>query len=173
MSVITLMAVSCDEKEEEPDALVGTYVFSSASFNDSVKITVEGYEVQFTPNSNAADFVGPGLMGAAPCADPQNAAIEMKSNGTVYYTCLTEASEEQMGTWIINSERTILTMNISNPQPFALTISGLDITATSFSGTVENFPLPIDAGEPLGTMLPGVGINYQTASVDLTFTRVP
>ena len=85
-----------------------------------------------------------------------------------------ETNEAQMGTWLINTDRTILTLNISNPQAFGLTISDLTITANSFSGTVENFPLPKDSDYELGEDLPeGGGPNYQTASVDLAFTKVP
>ena len=74
---------------------------------------------------------------------------------------------------MINTDRDILTLNISNPKPFSLTIIGLIITGNAFSGTVENFPLPVDADLELGTDLPGGGVNYQTASVDLSFTKVP
>ncbi len=173
MAVVALLLVSCEEKKEEDDALVGTYVFTSATFNDTVDITVQDIEIKFLPGTDAAAFVGPGLLGAAPCDDPQNAAIELKNEGSTYFTCLNEANQEQLGTWLINKDRTILTLNISNPQPFSLTISNLEITSTSFSGTVQNFPLPKDTGYDLGTLLPGgTDINYQIASVDLSFTKV-
>jgi hypothetical protein len=173
LAAMTLMLLSCEEEKDEIDALVGTYVFTSATFNDTVTIIMQQAIIKFLPGSDAAGFVGPGLLGAAPCDNPQNAAIELKSDGTSYYTCLNETNQQQMGTWSINTERTVLTLNISYPQAFSLNISELVITASSFSGTVENFPLPLDAGFELGAPLPGGLVNYQTASVDVTFTNVP
>jgi len=167
------MLYSCDEKNEEVDPLVSKYVFTSATFNEAVTITVQQVEMEFPAGSDASLFVGPGILGAAPCDDLQNAAIELKENGTTFYTCLGESNELQMGTWQINSARTILTLNISTPQTFSLNITGLDIKTNSFSGTVENFPLPINAGVELGGSLPGGFVNYQTGSVEVTFTKVP
>lgn len=174
VAVLTLLLVSCDDNgEEEVDALVGTYVFTSATFNDTVYIIIQDAEVEFLPDSNAALFVADGLLGAAPCDNQENAAVELRADGTTFYVCLNETNEDQLGTWSINSDRTVMTFNISNPAPFSLIISDLNITATSFSGTVENFPLPKNAAYNIGQQLPGGDINYQVASVDLTFTRVP
>lgn len=171
--ILAFLLISCEEKKDEPDPLVGTYTFSSATFNDTVVVVIQENDFQFQPGSSAAEFVSNGLLGAAPCDNAQNAAVELREDGTGYMVCLNEENEEQMGTWFINSDRTILTLNISNPMPFALTISNLNITENAFSGTVENFPLPKDTSVPLGQMLPGNIPNYQAASVDLTFTRVP
>jgi len=173
MVIMAFMLFSCDEKKEEVDPLVSKYVFTSATLNDAVSIIVQQVEVEFPSGSDASAFVGPGILGAAPCDNTQNAAIELKENGTTFYICLGETNQEQMGTWQINSGRTTLTLNISNPQTFSLNITGLDIKTNSFTGTVENFPLPIDAGVELGASLPGGVINFQVGSVDVTFTKVP
>ncbi len=175
IAVLALLLVTCEKKkDEEVDPLVGTYTFTSATFNDTVKMKVPVYgDITIMPGTDASFVVSEGLLGAAPCDDSTNAAVELKSDGKIFYACLNETNEAQMGTWLINTDRTILTLNISNPQPFALTISGLTITANSFSGTVENFPLPIDANFELGANLPGGGVNYQTSSIDLAFTKVP
>ena len=175
-AISSLLMISCDEngEEEKVDAVVGTYVFTSAEFNDTVEITIMDMPMQFLPGDNAAQFVGEGLLGNAPCDNPANAAVELKENGTTFYVCLNETGEEQLGNWTINAERTVMNFNISNPVPFALVITSLNITETSFSGTVSNFPLPKNAAYNIGQQLPGGGgINYQIASVDLTFTRVP
>jgi hypothetical protein len=174
IAVFALLLVTCEKKkDEEVDPLVGTYTFTSATFNDTVHMKLQGLNIVIFPGTDASLFVSEGLLGAAPCDDADNAAVELKSDGKSYYACINETNEEQMGTWLINTERTILTLNISNPQPFSLTISGLNITANAFSGTVENFPLPLDADLELGANLPGGGVNYQTSSVDLAFTKVP
>jgi hypothetical protein len=175
IAVFALLLVTCEKnKDEEVDPLVGTYKFTSATFNDTVrmKVPVIG-DYTFMPGDDAALLITEGLLGAAPCDDSDSAAVELKSDGKIFYACLNETNEAQMGTWLINIDRTILTLNISNPQPFALTISDLTITASSFSGTVENFPLPLDANFELGANLPGGGVNYQTSSIDLAFTKVP
>ena len=174
VAISSFLMVSCDENgEEEVDALVGTYIFTSATFNNSVNIIIQEVEVEIPAGSDAALYVADGLLGAAPCDNAQNAAVELKENGTTFYACLNETNEDQLGTWSINSDRTEMDFNISNPAPFQLKITDLSITETSFSGTVTNFPLPVDAGYDLGQKLPGGGYNIQFASIDLTFTRVP
>jgi hypothetical protein len=169
---IFFIITSCDKKDDdEPDPLVGTYVFSGATFGESVDIIIQNNLVSFTTGSDASIFVSEGLLGAAPCDDSTNAAIEFKANGTIYYACINEANESQMGTWIISPDRTTFTLNISNPRPFALEIVNVSITETSISGSVENFPLPINTAYPLGEVLT-TGINYQPGKVNVSFTRV-
>jgi hypothetical protein len=168
-----LLATCNKDKDEEVDPIVGIYTFTSATLNEDVSIKLQGLQVTIPEGTDARIFIEEGLLGAAPCDDSTNAAVELKSDGKAFYVCLTEDNEQQMGTWLINTERTILTLNISNPQPFALTISDLNLSPTSFSGTVENFPLPLDTDYELGVNLPGGGVNYQTASVDLVFTKEP
>jgi hypothetical protein len=175
IAVFALLLVTCEKKkDEEIDPLVGTYTFSSATLNDTVRMKLQGLDIVIYPGTDARLFVSEGLLGAAPCDDSTNAAVELKSDGKVFYACLNETNEAQMGTWLINTERTILQMNLFNPQPFQLEISDLVTTATTFSGTVINFPLPLDAGVELGENLPGSSIpNIQFTSVDLAFTKVP
>jgi len=173
LTLVPLFTVSCDEDDNgEADPLVGKYTFTSASFNDTVDVKVSGTYMNFLPGSDASLFVRNGILKAAPCDNMENAAVDLRANGQNYYTCLTESNEELMGTWVINSDRTVLTFNISNPQSLALIISDLEITDTQFIGTVENFPLPLDNEYELGEQLPGGLFNFQIASVDVTFTRV-
>jgi hypothetical protein len=173
MAAAALLLFSCEEKKEEVDELVGKYVFGSATFNEEVTIIIEQQQVTFPAESDATDFVSEGLLGAAPCDDTDNAAVELKADGTTHYICQGETNQEQLGTWAIKSDRTVLTLNISNPTTFSLNISDLVVTETSFSGTVTNFPLPVDASVELGGSLPGGLVNYQIASVDVSFTRLP
>lgn len=173
IAVFALLLVACEKKkDEEVDPLVGTYEFTSATLNDTVKLKLQGLDITIMPGTPADLFVSEGLLGAAPCDDSTNAAVELKSDGKIFYACLGETNEAQMGTWLINSERTVLQLNISNPQAFQLTVSDLIITSTSFAGTVENFPLPLDASIGLGEDLPGGGKNIQFKSLDLSFTKV-
>jgi hypothetical protein len=174
-AAIGLLLAACNKNDEETiDPLVGTYTFTSATFNEPVPMNTPLGLLTFQAGFDASNFIADGLLGAAPCDDSTNAAVELSNDGKAYYVCLNEANVAQMGTWLINTERTELVLNISNPQPFSLNISSLNIESTSFSGTVENFPLPKDTDYELGETLPGGrGPNYQTASVSLTFTKVP
>lgn len=168
IAVLALLLVTCEKKkDEEVDPLVGTYAFASATLNDTVRLIVLGGVLALPPGYNASEFVEEGLLGAAPCDDSDSAAVELKSDGKIFYACLSETNEAQMGTWLINTERTVLQLNISNPDAFQLTISNLNITANSFSGTVEKFPLPLDPTLELSPT------NTQLTSVDLSFTKVP
>ena len=75
MSAILVVASCKKDDTPEVDPLVGTYAFSSATFNETVYITIQDVEVEFLADSDATQFVGPGLLSAAPCANAQNAAI--------------------------------------------------------------------------------------------------
>jgi hypothetical protein len=173
LTLILLFTVSCNNDENgDEDPLVGKYTFTSATFNDTVNVKVDGNYIQFLPESDASQFVRNGILKAAPCDNLANAAVDLRSNGQNYYICIGETNEEQMGTWVINSDRTILTFNISNPQSLALIIADLVITETQFDGTVENFPFPLDNAYELGASLPGGLINFQMASVDVKFSKV-
>ena len=175
LSLAGLLGVASCSKDDEKkvDQIVGTYTFTSAEFNEAVTIIIQDNPVEFASGSDASQFVGPAILGAAPCDNPENAAVDLRANGTAFYACVNEVNEDQMGTWTINDERTILYISISNPQPFALTITDLTVSSTSFTGTVTNFPLPLDTAYQIGVVIPDVGLNYQTASVDVTFTQVP
>jgi hypothetical protein len=172
MAAGAILLTTCEKKNgEEVDPLVGVYKFTSATLNEAVSLKLQGLDVTIPAGTDAKLFVEEGLLGTAPCDDPTNAAVELRSDGKAFYVCLTEENELQMGTWLISVDRTELDLNISTPQAFQLKITGLITDASSFSGTVENFPLPRDASIELGEDLPGGGVNYQTASVSLTFTK--
>jgi hypothetical protein len=172
--VVPLTLTFCDDnKEKEPDPLVGDYVFSGATFGESVNIVVNDVFQTFDPGSDASAFVSEGILGAAPCEDSTNAGISFREDGTSFYICMGESNESQMGTWIINENRDVLTLYISNPMTFALEIGNLNLTETVISGTVENFPLPITTEVPLGALFGDPQrINYQVKEVNVEFTRV-
>ncbi len=172
--MVPLVLVNCDDKNnKEPDPLVGNYVFTGATFEETVGIVIgENYQV-FDPGSDASAFVSEGLLGAAPCDDSTNAAISFRDDGKSFFICRGETNESQMGTWIINEARTMLTLNISNPMPFALEIADLNLTETVIEGTVENFPLPLTTAAALGALIGDPPHpNFQVKQVTVTFTRI-
>ena len=165
--MVPLILVECDNKDnKEPDPLVGNYVFSGATFEETVTIKIQDVNQTFDPGSDASAFVSEGLLGAAPCVDSTHAAVAFRADGKSFYICLGETNESQMGTWIINESRTILTLYIGNPMAFALEIGNLNLTETVISGTVENFPLPVTTAVELGMT------NIQLKKVTVEFTRV-
>jgi hypothetical protein len=180
ISILTIILISftfitCNDNDnKEPDPLVGNYVFSGATFEESVNITVGGNPMTFGAGSDASAFVSQGLLGAAPCVDSTNTAISFRKDGKTFYICIGETNESQMGTWIINDDRSVLTLNISNPMPLALDIVDLDLTETVISGAVNNFPLPLTADAPLGSMVGDPPhANFQIKKVTVEFTRIP
>lgn len=174
ITLISVIYIACNDKnEKEPDPLVGDYVFSGATFEETVGIIMAGNYQVFDPGSDASAFVAQGLLGAAPCIDSTNAAISFREDGKSYFICRGETNESQMGTWIINDDRSVLTLNMSNPMPFALDIGSLNLTESVISGTVDNFPLPLNADEPLGAFIGDPPhANFQAKEVTVTFNRV-
>ena len=171
--MVPFILVDCDNKDnKEPDPLVGNYVFSEATFEETVIIKIHDAFQTFEPGSDASAFVSEGLLGAAPCDDSTNAAIAFRDDGKSFYICLGETNESQMGTWIINENRTVLTLYIGNPMAFALEIGNLNLTETVISGTVENFPLPLTTAVELGmTFGDPPTVNIQVKEVAVEFTR--
>jgi uncharacterized lipoprotein NlpE involved in copper resistance len=172
--MVPLILVDCDNKDDkEPDPLVGNYVFSGATFEETVIIKIQDVDTTFDPGSDASAFVSEGLLGAAPCDNSTNAAIAFRADGKSFYICLGETNESQMGTWIINADRTVLTLYIGNPMAFGLEIGNLNLTETVISGTVENFPLPLTTAVELGmTFGDPPTVNIQVKEVTVEFTRV-
>ena len=120
--------------------------------------------------------------------------MELKADSTSWLVC--DNAPVQPGTW--SQEATtgdirliILAVNTSNPSgpDLQLVITDVVVTASSFSGTITNFPLPLDLTQPFG--LPGTGplfdpttsppgpfssapgsINAQLVGVPVSFNRV-
>jgi hypothetical protein len=173
--LISGIFITCNDNDnKEPDPLVGNYIFSGAAFEETVNIIVGGNPQTFNPGSDASVFVSNGLLGTAPCEDSTNAAISFRKDGKSFFICRGETNESQMGTWIINEDRSVLTLNISNPMPLALDIVDLNLTETVISGKVNNFPLPLSADEPLGALIGNPPhANFQVKKVTVEFTRIP
>ena len=148
------------------EQLVGTYTFTSATFNNQVTMTNNGVPVIFEAGADAYQFVGEGLLGSAPCDNADNAAMELKADFTAYYACLNENNESQMGTWSVNEDDAILTLNMTDPLPFSIPITQIVLTETKLTGVIEQLPVPIEITEPVGIL------NMQMANVSIEFTIV-
>ena len=172
-----LLSCGDDDGEETPEVepLVGTYTFRSATFVNGVTITIDGQEITFPEGTDATVFVEGGLLGSAPCDDPENAALELRENGQGFLVCIGEDNEEQAGTWEVDHESEEITLLITNLAPVPVTVLIEDFTLENnvLSGRVSNFPLVKDNQYPMGATLPGGGgLNLQTTSVDIEFDKV-
>lgn len=176
MAVLVLAACKKDDNNDENNTpptpvnpLVGTYAFIAATFNNPITVIVNGDTNHYVAGDDAFLFVGGGLLGAAPCDNADNAALQLRENFTSYYVCRNESNEAQQGTWAVNDDYSTLTLNIANPATFIVHIIGLDLSGGELKGAISNLPMPYDTSLPVGAPLPGGGINFQTASVSVEF----
>ena len=177
--ILALGVISACKKDDNNDdnnppapvhPIVGTYNFIASTFNDPITVIVNDDTNHYVAGDDASLFAGGGLLGAAPCDNADNAALELRANFTSFYVCLGESNEAQQGTWVAND--TILTLNISNPADFVVFITDLDLTDGKLTGNIPSLPMPYDTSIPVGDPLPGGGINFQTANVTVKFLKV-
>jgi len=180
---ITLLAIiiiaGCkkdDNENNDPPApvnpLVGTYNFVAATFNEPITVIVNGDTNHYLAGDDAFLFVGGGLLGAAPCDNADNAALQLRADFTSWYVCHGESNEAQQGTWEPVLDNTILKLNISNPADFVINITNIDLSDNKLIGDIPALPMPYDTSLPVGDPLPGGGINFQVAKVSVEFTKV-
>jgi hypothetical protein len=176
VGVISACKKDDNNDNENPPApqnpIVGTYNFVSSVFNDPITVIVNGDTNHYVAGDDASLFVGGGLLGAAPCDNADNAALDLRANFTSFYVCLGENNEAQQGTWSINDANTILQLNISNPANFVVFITNMKLEGNILSGNIPSLPMPYDTSIPVGDPLPGGGINFQTANVTVEFLKV-
>ncbi len=179
-----LFMVSCDNSSDtppEPDLypLPGIYTFSEAILQTTFNIP--GIGIPITAPKDITDEMAGGLLANANCVDPTNGAVELKSDFTLFFTCLTESTETQAGTWAVNSDTTKLTLSLSVPAPLSLVIEDFTINETTdvIGGTIRNFPITKEllagflAGVPgADAILAGIADTYvQLVDVDIKFQK--
>jgi len=173
-----LVVVACKKDDDGDDnnnppapvnPLVGTYAFISATFNQPITVIVNGDTNNYQAGDDAFIFVGGGLLGAAPCDNADNAALQLRDDFTSWYVCQGEANESQQGTWEPKVDNTVLRLNISDPADFVVDIIDVILTEDKLTGTIPQLPMPYDTSIPVGDPLPGGGINFQIASVSVEF----
>ena len=119
ISLIFLYAfafVSCGDDDgnggADPDALVGTYVISSAVLTDDL-LAPASQAVILDAGTNITFALFAAFLIEANCNDLANARIELKVDGQIFYTCLNEGTSFANGTWSINTDRTQLNLVIN------------------------------------------------------------
>lgn len=162
---------SCDEDSDDPevDRLVGEYIITEATLNEGIIIEVPGIPDKTLPAGTPLTAnIAAALLESTPCTvNPAGTLIELRQEGTVFYTCTGEDTEEQRGTWAVNAERTNLELRIViSDTNVTLDLSNLTESGATVSGDVV-LPLPANVIDPV---LPAT----ETIPLDMniTFTKV-
>ena len=178
IAAVLLSACKKDDNGDNNDPpapenpLVGTYSFISATFNEPISvIMMNGDTNHYQTGDDAFQFVGGGLLGAAPCDNADNARLQLRSDYTSWYVCQNEANESQQGTWEFDDEKDILKLSIFDPADFLIHITEVDIDSGKLTGRIPALPMPFDVRLPVGEELPGGGINFQAADVSVEFLK--
>lgn len=163
---------SDNETPAPENPMVGTYSFINATFDEPITVIVNGDTNNYQAGDDAYIFVGGGLLGAAPCDNADNAALQLRSDFTSWYVCQGESNEAQQGTWEPKNNNTVLKLNIANPADFVVSIVDINLSNNMLAGNILALPMPYDTSIPVGDPLPGGGINFQVAQVSVEFLRI-
>ena len=186
--LVGLMFLSACDKDSDPEPegyqLAGTYTFKKATLQ--TPITIPGLPTPIPAPSDITNELASGLLAEAPCANPANGAVELKSNFELFFTCVGETNSAKAGTWTVNSDTTELNLNLSvSSGNLQLKISELIINETTnvISGKISNFPvtknliagflnsLPVALKE---SILAGIADDYVALiNVDIEFQKMP
>ncbi|MEJ2003713.1 MAG: hypothetical protein P8X57_01845 [Cyclobacteriaceae bacterium] len=145
LSVLALASIAffaaCGDDDDEPsvDPIVGIYSLSSVTLNQD--IVYNGMEL--SNGDDITQIVQAALYGASPCDNGANTVIDLRESFEVFYACKGESvTPERFGTWIVNADRSQLSMNLTiEGNPFLLVLEQLSVTENSVSGVVTNYPL--------------------------------
>ena len=148
LSVGSIFLVSCSDDEpptpEEYD-LSGNYKIQKATLTSGGPqiAAALGVPAALIPSDITAQMSG-AFLGEAPCTNPANGAVNLRSNFELFFACIGETNQVKTGTWSINSQRTELSLNLSvSTGNFALVVSDLQIDEANdvVSGSINNFPI--------------------------------
>jgi hypothetical protein len=179
-----VFTMSCDNSNDTPPApelypLTAVYTFDEAILQTTFEIP--GIGIPITAPRDITNEMAGGLLANANCVDPSNGAVELKSDNKLFFTCLTEGTETQAGTWAVNGDTTKLTLSLSVPAPLSLAIEDFTINESTdvIGGTIKNFPITKEllAGFLVGVpgadaILAGLADTYvQLVDVDIKFKK--
>lgn len=186
MMVALLFTVGCDDgggDDPEPELydLSGVYIFEEAILQTTINIP--GLPIPIPAGTDITDEMAGGLLAEAPCKDPENGAVELKSDKKLFFTCRNEDNELSAGTWNVDDDYTELTLNLSiSTGNLAMKIEDLEINETTniIGGSIKNFPITKDliAGFLVGIpgadgILAGIDDDFTVlVTVDIKFMKV-
>lgn len=170
LSLVFMMSCSSGDENPQPDLyeIPGVYTFKKAVLQTTV--TIAG--IPFNKGKEITDEMAKGLLAEAPCDDPNNGAVELKSDMKLFFSCLNETNEEQAGTWSVNGDTTSLSLNLASPplpSALQLKLSNVEIDKTNdvISGNILNFPLTPDL---IAGFLPS---SLTQAQIDAIISQLP
>ncbi len=136
---------SDDDPEPELYPIPGIYIFQKAILQSS--LTVGPFTIP--AGTDITDNMAGGLLAEANCDDPENGAIDLKADKSMFFTCLTESNETQAGLWSINADTTELSLSMSAPplpNALQLKVEDLEINEATdvIGGDIISFPLTPD-----------------------------
>lgn len=181
MLALTVGLIACNKDDDDDDnnnttptfqeKIVGQYIFTSGTFNEPItffNVMAAGDTVTLPAGTNASVIVASVLLGDSPCDNASNTALEMRDDYTLYYVCLGESNEEQMGTWEADGDNNTISLNVNTDiGQLAIPITDVTLTDTGLEGNITTLPVPIDLLQPVGAT------NMQFANVAVVFTKVP
>jgi hypothetical protein len=155
----------------EPETLVGIYQMSKVVLTQDYKIG----EITIIPSgTDITQLAADGILEAAPCDDPANAAVDLRDTNELFLVCNGESGELKVGTWTENSNLTTLSLNLSSPPfPQALQLNVTNITRGPNSITGEINPLTLPADAIADILPPGVDPPLAVLlAVEVTFVKI-
>lgn len=147
-SMGSLFLVSCsDDDQPAPEEydLSGNYQIQKATLTSGGPqiAAALGVPAALIPTDITAQMSG-AFLGEAPCTNPANGAVNLRSNLELFFVCIGETNQAKTGTWSVNSQRTELSLNLSvSTGNFALVLSDLAINEATdvVGGNLNNFPI--------------------------------
>lgn len=177
--LVTFTSCSDDDEENPPvETLAGVYKMTEAITTTDI-VDMED-SVIIPSGSNVTAIMSGGIFGASPCDNPANSAIDMATDGKLFFVCVGSESDKNgvdAGSWSENSDLTTLTLTLNStvvpPQGFALTVTNVSLTGSVISGTIAGVPMP----NTLLGQIPGLEeVNFpivQLVGAEIEFTAVP
>lgn len=146
-----VFTMSCDNGDDEPEPelydLSGLYIFNEAVLTDGkveIATALGNPQLAALIPDDITDEMAGGLLAEAPCDNPANGAVELKSNLELFFACLGETNEAKSGTWSVNNDTTELNLNLAvSSGNLQLKISNLVINELTdvIGGSIVNFPI--------------------------------
>ena len=177
--LVTFTSCSDDDDEDPPvETLAGVYKMTDATTTTDI-VDMED-SVIIPSGSDVTAIMSGGIFGASPCDNPVNSAIDMATDGKLFFVCVDSESDKNgvdAGSWSENSDLTTLTLTLNStvvpPQGFALTVTNVSLTGAVISGTIAGVPMP----NTLLGQIPGLeDVDFpivQLVGAEIEFTAVP
>lgn len=178
-SLVTFTSCSDDDDEEpEQTTLAGVYQMTMATTTTNI-VDVED-SVIIPIGSDVTAIMAGGIFGFSPCDNPANSAVDMATDGKLYFVCVGSESDKDgvdAGSWSESSDLSTLTLTLNStvvpPQGFVLTINNVTTSGAVLTGEVDGVPMP---GTLLGAVPGFEDIDFpiiQLVGAELDFTMVP